>query len=68
MFYHIHEEQGAFISYKSDFTETRGKLYTEKEIQTMLYAKDIDTEQEKSLITISETTRLRPIAVYVFCL
>ena len=46
MFYHIHEKPGDFIRYKYDINETKGNLYTEKEIQTMLSAKDIDTEQE----------------------
>ena len=34
------------MRYKYDINETRGNLYTEKEIQTMLSAKDIDTEKE----------------------
>ena len=46
MFNHTHEEPGDFICYKYDINETRGNLHTEKEIQTMLCAKDIDTEQE----------------------
>ena len=46
MFYHIHDEPGDFICYKYDINETRGNIYTEKEIQTMRSEKDIETEQE----------------------
>ena len=46
MFQHNQEEPGDIICYKYDLIETKGNVDTEKEIQTMLYTKDIDTEQE----------------------
>lgn len=46
MFYHIHEEPGDFTCYKYDIHKAEGNLYTKEQIQNMLDAKDIDTEQE----------------------
>jgi len=46
MFYKIHEEPGDFVCYQYDIHKAEGNLYTSEEVQAMLDAKDIDTEQE----------------------